>query len=64
MNSDVSEYQDDMKMDLLELTYMNITENKYSKGCGVNLQRIIRKKVKKFVVKDGELYYYKKKGTV
>ena len=39
-------------------------ENNYPDGASKNEKRIIRRKAEKIVVKDGEVYFTKKKGEV
>ena len=51
--------------DLVEQAYVYVTSSRYPTGCPENRKRVIRKKAKKFEVKDGVLYYKKKcKGKV
>ena len=51
--------------DLVELAYQYISTKSYPPGCPESKKRIIRKKAKRFEVRDGELCYKKKvKGKV
>ena len=58
---DAGSYDD---ADLVELAYEYITSKHYPAGCTENKKRTIRKKSKRFEVRDGELCYKMKlKGT-
>lgn len=48
--------------ELIEEVYLYITANQYPEEASESRKRAIRKKAKKFIVKDGELYY-KQGGT-
>jgi len=51
--------------DLVEQAYQYLSTRSYPTGCSDNRKRVIRKKAKRFEVRDGELYYKKKvKGKV
>ena len=51
--------------ELVEQAYSYITTSTYPPECTENRKRVIRKKAKKFELKDGELYYkQKQKGKV
>jgi len=63
MDEDVRE-QGQTEIDLVQQAYVYVTDKTYPEGCSENLKRVIRWKAKKFAVRDGELYYYKKKGKV
>lgn len=55
----------DRDQELVEQAYMYLTAGTYPAGCSENRKRVIRKKSKKFELKDGELYYkQKQKGKV
>ncbi len=63
MEADTSDRDGDG--DLVEQAYQYITAGTYPVGCPENRKRIIRKKSKKFQVRDGELLYVvKRKGKV
>ena len=49
---------------LLREAYIYLTEKKYPAGCTNLRRRVIRKKVLKFEVKDGELFYKIKRRKV
>ena len=63
MDEDARE-QGQTEIDLVQQAYVYVTDKTYPEGCSENLKRVIRRKAKKFAVRDGELYYYKKKGKV
>ena len=46
--------------DLVEQVYQYITAGTYPIGCSQNKKRIIRKKSKRFRIRDGELLYLEK----
>ena len=46
--------------ELVEQAYVYLTSATYPPGCDENRKRVIRKKAKKFELKDGELYYKQK----
>ena len=51
--------------ELVEQAYAYLTTSTYPSGCTENRKRVVRKKAKKFELKDGELYYkQKQKGKV
>jgi len=51
--------------DLVQEAYEYVATSKYPVGCTDNRKRVIRKKAKKFEVKEGEPYYKKTvKGKV
>ena len=51
--------------DLVQEAYIYLTERRYPHGCADFRKRSIRKKAGKFVVRDGELFFKKKrKGKV
>ena len=50
--------------DLVEEAYEYLVRNVYPVGASVARKRCIRRKAQKFVVKDGEMYFKKKKGKV
>ena len=59
------EPEEDKDQELIELACVYLTTSTYPEGCTENRKRVIRKRSKKFVMKDGELYYkYKCKGKV
>ena len=47
--------------DLVQEAYMYLTQQRYPLGCADSRKRSIRKKAAKFVVRDGELFFKKKK---
>ena len=55
MASDVEGLSSDE--DIVEQVYVYKTKNQYPDGAHESKKRAIRKKAKRFVVKDGELYY-------
>ena len=51
--------------DLVQEAYIYLTEHRYPQDCTYAQKRSIRKKAGKFVVRDGELFFKKKrKGKV
>ena len=56
-----SDVEDTGTMDLVDAAYMYILEQKYPEGCTDTRKRSIRKKAKMFVIRDGVLYFKKKK---
>lgn len=59
---DAASYDD---ADLVELAYEYITTKSYPAGCTENKKRTIRKKSKRFEVRNGEMCYkMKQKGKV
>ena len=61
--ADSSEEGDAKSGDLVE-AYEYLVRNVYPVGASVARKRCIRRKAQKFVVKDGEMYFKKKKGKV
>ena len=49
----------DSEHDLVQKAYIYITEGTYPGGATANEKRVIRKKAKKFAVRNGELVYKK-----
>ena len=49
--------------ELVEQAYIYLTSTTYPPGCDENRKRVIRKKAKKFELKDGELYYKQKQKS-
>ena len=49
--------ENDAEADLVDQAYQYITTNSYPPGCPENRKRTIRKKSKRFQVRDGELFY-------
>jgi hypothetical protein len=47
--------------DLVECVFCYLTESKYPEGCSDVRKRTIRRKAKMFSVRDGVLYFKKKK---
>ena len=67
MTMEPSSYGDESyeEGDLVEQAYLYVTTLGYPAGCTDNRKRVIRKKAKKFEVKEGELFYKKRcKGKV
>lgn len=54
----------DPEIRLIEDACNYLLENTYPDGASKNDKRIIRRKAQKIVVKDGEVYFKKKKGEV
>ena len=51
--------------ELVEQAYDYLTASRYPPECTENRKRVIRKKAKKFEIKDGQLFYkQKQKGKV
>jgi len=51
--------------DLVQEAYVYLTEHRYQPGCISSRKRSIRKKAGKFVVREGEMFFKKKrKGKV
>ena len=50
----------DQECDLVEQAYQYVTTRVYPEGCSDTRKRTIRKKAKKFEVKEGELFYKQK----
>ena len=48
---------DDQEVNLVDEVYTYVTEGNYPARASVNVKRIIRRKSKKFSVKDDELFY-------
>ena len=48
-------------INLVDAAYLYITESKYPEECTETSKRSIRKKAKKFVVREGVMYFLKKK---
>ncbi len=48
-------------IDLVESTYLHLTEKRYPNGCKATRKRSIRKKASKFVVQNGKMFFKKKK---
>ena len=60
--SSEDEHDADKERDLVQLAYNYLVNNKeYPADCTKNEKRTIRRKAKKFELKDGELYFKKKK---
>ena len=55
MNEEVEE------VNLVDAAYLYITESKYPRECKESRKRAIRKKAHMFVVRDGVMYFKKKK---
>ena len=55
-----SDVEDTSTMDLVDAAYMYIVEQKYPEGC-TDTKKSIRKKAKMFAIRDGVLYFKKKK---
>ena len=57
MSSNAEEIDDGSKeeQDLVQHVYIYLTEGKYPGGASTNEKRVIRRKSKKFSVRDGEL---------
>ena len=55
-----NESADERDVELVELAYRHLTDKTYPNGAAENRKRAIRNKAKKFVIKDGELFYRKK----
>ena len=49
------------ELNLVDAVFIYLTESRYSEGCSATRKRTIRKKAKKFVVRDGVMYFLKKK---
>ena len=62
--ADSSEEGDAKSGDLVEEAYEYLVRNVYPVGASVAHKRCIRRKAQKFVVKDGEMYFKKKKGKI
>ena len=57
--------KEDGERELVEHVYQYLAQNRYPEGCDKNHKRIIRKKAKKFLVKEGVLHYkVEKNGKV
>ena len=55
------ESADERDVDLVEQAYRYLTDKTYPKyGATENRKRAIRNKAKRFIIKDGELFYKKK----
>ena len=54
------ESADERDVDLVEQAYRYLTDKTYSNGETENKKRAIRNKPKRFIIKDGELFYKKK----
>ena len=54
------ESADERDADLVEQAYRYLTERRYPNGATENRKRAIRNKAKRFIIKDGELFYKKK----
>ena len=52
------------KNDLVEQAYFYIMHKTYPDGCTENEKRAIRNKAKRFVAKDGELFYKQRQKGV
>ena len=46
---------------LIEAVFLYITEGEYPNGCSGIRKRVIRKKASMFCVREGEMFYKKKK---
>ena len=44
--------------DLVQNVHIYLTEGKYPRGASINEKRVIRRKSKKFSVRDGERFYW------
>ena len=55
-----TEERHERDQELVEQAYVYLTSTTYPPGCDDNRKRMIRKKAKKFELKDGELYYKQK----
>ncbi len=53
------DHDEEKDAELIELAYRYLTEKTYPSGITENRKRAIRNKAKKFVVRDGELFYKK-----
>ena len=57
--------KEDGERELVEHVYQYLVQNHYPDGCDKNHKWIIKKKAKKFLVKDGVLHYnVEKNGKV
>ena len=55
----------DGERELVEHVYEYLAHNRYPEGSDKNHKRIVRKRAKKFLLKDGELHYkVEKNGKV
>ena len=54
------ESADERDVDLVEQAYRYLTDKTYPNGATENRKRAIRNKAKRFIIKDGELFYKKK----
>ena len=54
------ESAEERDVDLVEEAYRYLTDKTYPNGTTENRKRAIRNKAKKFIIKDGELFYRKK----
>ena len=61
MSSDKKAEKSGPELDLVNAAFMYITESHYPNGCSDVRKRTIRKKAKMFVVRDGVMYFKKKK---
>ena len=61
--SDISQDLDQAEEnDLVEDVYIYLTKGQYPVNCAANRKRVIRRKAEKFRVRNGELFYIKKKS--
>ena len=59
-----SEDDSESENKLIEDACNYVTDKTYPAGVDKNRKRVIRRKAQKMVVKNGEVYYRKKKGEV
>ena len=64
MDEEDAGFKEETEVDLVEQAYVYVTSKTYPEGFSENQKRIVWRKAKKFVVRDGELYFIKKKGKV
>ena len=60
-SSNESSVESDNEVDLVDAVYLYLTEGIYPNKCSSFRKRSIRKKSKKFIIKDGVLFFKKKK---
>ena len=60
-SSNESSVESDNEVDLVDAVYLYLTEGIYPNECSSTRKRSIRKKSKKFIIKDGVLFFKKKK---
>lgn len=62
MNSEDDDQTAPESADLIDAVYLYLTESRYAEPeCSAQRKRAIRKKAKKFVVRDGVMSFLKKK---